>query len=82
MLCIESHIFSDYTCKSNYDCYHRGYCHVGVCKCLPEYGYKVDCSSYGCKCPPQNTHKTQKKCQLRWSTFALADFPHLLVNVV
>ena len=49
---IESQTISDYTCKTNYDCHDKGYCHVGACKCLANYEYKVDCSSYGCKYLP------------------------------
>ena len=48
-----------YTCKYNSDCHGNGYCKrefhqalmktVGVCKCLSNYNYALDCSIYGCK---------------------------------
>ena len=36
-------------CKNDGDCFGNGYCHVGECKCLPNYQYAKDCSHYGCK---------------------------------
>ena len=57
-----SHNFSDYTCKSNYDCHDKGYCHVGVCQCLQNYEYELDCSSYGCKYPHSKQENTHMSC--------------------
>ena len=41
----------EFTCKNDKDCHEpNGYCHVGECKCLPNYEFELDCSMYGCKC--------------------------------
>ena len=41
----------EFTCKNDKDCHApNGYCHVGECKCLPNYEFELDCSIYGCKC--------------------------------
>ena len=39
----------DFICKNDGDCSGHGYCHVGVCKCLPNYDYMLDCSLNACK---------------------------------
>ena len=36
-------------CKNDDDCSGNGFCHVGICQCLPDYEYAEDCSHYGCK---------------------------------